>query len=240
MPTSLPSQISPILSIVMALSPRSVLDVGAGFGKYGVLCREYLDVLAGTAEDAPYPPPRRTKLDCIEASAKYVSPLHRYIYDSIHIGDALDVLPTLASDSYDLALVVDVLEHFSPKDAAPFMSLVLNVSRVALVATPKWESFQGRLFGNEYERHRSKWTARSLKSLASAHLLLRTRAASSHIVILSNEEDRLVHLYRQVGRARRLSMWLRHRTAILEWLHLRRPLRRLFRREASAKTGQGD
>ena len=32
------------MTIINALQPRSILDVGCGFGKYGMLLREYLDV----------------------------------------------------------------------------------------------------------------------------------------------------------------------------------------------------
>lgn len=44
MPTSDHHNINSILSVVTALRPKRILDVGCGFGKYGVLMREYLDV----------------------------------------------------------------------------------------------------------------------------------------------------------------------------------------------------
>ena len=44
MPTSDMHNIVPILTIMQHLQPRSVLDIGCGFGKYGVLLREYLDI----------------------------------------------------------------------------------------------------------------------------------------------------------------------------------------------------
>ncbi len=43
MPTSHLYQISDILEIISLIRPRSVLDVGVGFGKYGLLAREYLE-----------------------------------------------------------------------------------------------------------------------------------------------------------------------------------------------------
>jgi hypothetical protein len=43
MPTSYYVQISTTIQIIQDINPKSVLDVGAGFGKYGVLCRKMLD-----------------------------------------------------------------------------------------------------------------------------------------------------------------------------------------------------
>ena len=40
--TSNPMQISFVLDAILQLNPSSVLDIGCGSGKYGVLLREYL------------------------------------------------------------------------------------------------------------------------------------------------------------------------------------------------------
>ena len=44
MPTSGSTQISTILQLAQNISPTSILDIGIWLGKYGFLCREYLDV----------------------------------------------------------------------------------------------------------------------------------------------------------------------------------------------------
>ena len=46
MPTSYFEAIPDLIAAVKAESPESVLDVGIGFGKYGLLLREVLDVAA--------------------------------------------------------------------------------------------------------------------------------------------------------------------------------------------------
>ena len=38
------------MDIIIALKPFSVLDVGTSFGKYGVLCRKYLELWDGRTE----------------------------------------------------------------------------------------------------------------------------------------------------------------------------------------------
>lgn len=44
MPTSFIHAVPTIVETVTALSPESILDIGIGFGKYGVLLREALEV----------------------------------------------------------------------------------------------------------------------------------------------------------------------------------------------------
>jgi len=44
LPTGFYHQIPLIIEIVRTLSPRSILDVGVGFGKYGFLLREYMEL----------------------------------------------------------------------------------------------------------------------------------------------------------------------------------------------------
>ena len=47
MPVSIQFQITPCVSRIIGAQPKSVLDVGCGFGKWGYLCREYLDAFHG-------------------------------------------------------------------------------------------------------------------------------------------------------------------------------------------------
>jgi hypothetical protein len=234
MPSSWPAQIGPVLNLILAIEPRSILDIGAGFGKYGVLCREYLDVIPGARSGSSYPPPRRVVIDCIEACAEYVSPIHHYVYDRVYLGDALALLPTLARGSYELALVIDVLEHFSREEGSQFMKMVLAVADTALIATPTTEMPQGAIFGNEYERHRSRWRRDSLRGLAPASRFFSgVTAHTGHICLLSASAGALKGFSR---RARALA-WIGYRTALLERLHLRDPLRRVFRRGRAAGPG---
>jgi len=42
MPTSHPFQLDDIVQFIIETAPQSILDIGVGFGKYGVFAREYL------------------------------------------------------------------------------------------------------------------------------------------------------------------------------------------------------
>ena len=48
MPVIIHIQLTHCINKIIQLQPKSVLDVGCGFGKWGYLCREYLDVFPGS------------------------------------------------------------------------------------------------------------------------------------------------------------------------------------------------
>lgn len=103
----------------IAPTPRRILDVGCGFGKYGVLLREYLD---------PTP-----QVDGIEMWEPYVEP-HRLkgIYTTLRVGDALH-LKRADLDPYDMVMMGDVIEHMDKDAALAFLS---RVSGSVVIATP--------------------------------------------------------------------------------------------------------
>lgn len=158
MPSSHPDQIRPILDIVLRSKPESVLDIGIGFGKYGFLCREYLELWDGREVYHDW----TRRIDGIEIFEAYVGTLQRGIYSHIYIGDALEVLPSI-DYTYDLILVIDVLEHFSQSDGLRLLRACRAKGRKILVATPKNVRPQGAAFGNEHETHRFQWQPEHLE-----------------------------------------------------------------------------
>src|ERR1017187_7491474 len=102
MPTSPWSNITPILDLIMDLSPRPtrVLDVGVGCGKFGLLCKEYLGFWNSPDSQRP------VVVDGIEAFPAYLGASQRAIYDSLHVGDARAILPRFTTDAYDLVLLI--------------------------------------------------------------------------------------------------------------------------------------
>ncbi len=164
MPTSWPYQINEIMELIIQADPSSILDIGVGFGKYGVLSREYLELWSN--EDIEYGEWKRT-IDGIEAFEKYLTPLHKYIYNRIYIGNALSVLPNI-NKKYDIILIIDVLEHFSHEDGIKLLSLALEKGKDIIISTPKDIGHQEASFGNPYERHRFQWTKSHFKKMGHA------------------------------------------------------------------------
>lgn len=105
-----------VLGILDKLSDvRSVLDVGAGYGKYGVLLREHLDIRKGRLDRANW----RAKIDAVEPNLPI---LCRNPYDKIYPNDIKDIFQSLGE--YDLILIADVLEYMDKKSG---LSVLLSL-----------------------------------------------------------------------------------------------------------------
>jgi len=153
MPSSYPQLISPIIEIIRSVQPQSVLDIGIGFGKFGFLCREYLELWDGRNKYGDW----QKRIDGIEAFAQYVTPLQEQIYNKIYIGDARQIVPTL-DHYYDLILLIDVIEHFTLEDGHRLLHQSAKHARGCIVSTPLAALAQAAAFDNPYETHNSQWT----------------------------------------------------------------------------------
>lgn len=157
MPTSDPRQIPAILGEVQRLEPLSVLDAGAGWGKYGVLLREYVDEWRG-----------ELILDAVEGFPDYLdrSGLGEAAYNELIVADLADWDP--GRRVYDVVLLVDVLEHFEEAVGRALLRKLLACCAHLVVATPREPSDQwdveagGYPYGNGLEAHMSQWTEEKL------------------------------------------------------------------------------
>lgn len=160
MPTSHRYQINDIIDLIYFTHPQSLLDIGIGFGKYGFLAREYLEIWDKTDQYDVW----HCQIDGIEAFSEYIHPWHEQIYDNIFLGDAREIVPTLTT-CYDLTLLIDVLEHFTYADGWELIQQLQRHTRNILISTPKDIGHQGDVFGNDYETHRFQWNPSHFRSL---------------------------------------------------------------------------
>jgi len=152
MPTSDPHNISPILSVMRGLEPKRILDVGCGFGKYGVLLREYFDIWQERLDPAQW----QLHLEGIEAFERYHNPIHDYVYNKVHFGEAQGVVGGLGK--FDVVLIADVIEHLEEAEAVALTRDCLAHAPVLIVSTPREFYPQGDLCDNQYEVHRNTFT----------------------------------------------------------------------------------
>lgn len=153
MPTSYSQNVSPLLELALAENPRCVLDVGAGYGKWGFLLREYLDDFRWAHQ-----------IDGVEPWKDYTRRSHAdHFYDYLATGTFPECADDL-SPGYDLILMVDVLEHYEPAAAIAALRKALDMAPAVLIATPVGYP-QGAVNGNELERHRSEWFAKDLAEI---------------------------------------------------------------------------
>lgn len=120
------------------------------------MCRDILDT---PFEDMPL----RITLEGIEGFDKYVTDIHRILYDKIYYGNCLKLIDQLPDD-YDLILFIDVIEHLDKEDGKIFLKKLITKSKNVIVGTPKGFTPQDDVFGNELERHRSGWLPSDFKS----------------------------------------------------------------------------
>lgn len=181
MPTSQHYQIPKILDVIIALNPMSMLDIGTGFGKYGFLAREYLELWDGREDYEHF----TRRIDGVEIYKKYLTPVHKYIYDHIYEGNAMDVVPEL-KEKYDLIMIIDVLEHFEKEDGKKLLKTLLRKGRGVLVSVPKDIGDQGEVFGNVHETHHAEWEKSDFAAIAPSYFIPDT---TSIIVYLGRSED---------------------------------------------------
>jgi tetratricopeptide (TPR) repeat protein len=153
MPVSTGIFITSALIEIEKLRPESVLDVGCGFGLWGFLCRMYLDVFPGRRGKEQW----RTRIEGVEAFAKYIMPHQEFLYDKIHIGEIQELFDQLGE--FDLYIFGDILEHLPKQDGTRVLeSAYRKAGKGILINVPLGEGWLRE--GNEdnpYEAHVSVW-----------------------------------------------------------------------------------
>ena len=170
MPSSQAITIPVVIDVIKRLKPTAILDVGVGFGKWGHLFREYTDIKASEHDPARYNRGNWTvRIDGIDAYPAYVTDMHHYLYNAIHIGPVESVLPTLGE--YDVVFFGDVIEHMDKSSGMRVLATALeHASKAVILTTPKYDSGQEELCGNPFERHRSLWTAAEFLGFSGARV----------------------------------------------------------------------
>lgn len=137
MPTSWNHVIPIVCDQLEARQPTSVLDIGAGMGKYGMLAREY-----GHA----------TKVDAVEGEPRYVTKTLKAIYDHIYVFDITKHLSKLPP-TYELVTFIDCIEHM-PKEAG---HRVLQYFSCPIIVSTPLDDMPQHIPGYPLEDHVSHW-----------------------------------------------------------------------------------
>ena len=153
--TSNPMQISFVLDAILQLAPTSILDIGCGSGKYGVLLREYLPT---------------ARIDGIEGFPRYVTAVHRTVYNNVYEGNALDIVGRMMHE-YDLTIMIDVFEHLAPDHGGLLLTLLKARSKGVLISVPVWHPHQEAIHGNPFQEHRAQYDVAILRRLGFKQIL---------------------------------------------------------------------
>lgn len=151
-----------IITQLVNSRPKSVLDLGVGFGFYGVSVRNFLDY--GVK-------PFKTWLAGIEGFESYRNPCWD-VYDKIEIGriqdiDFLSLLPP-SKEKWACIMMSDVLEHFEKEEGIAQIDRAKSAlarGGILIISTPGRFGPQGAAHGNVLERHRSLFISKDLEPL---------------------------------------------------------------------------
>ncbi len=153
MPVSTSVHITHCLRYIITMRPRSILDIGCGFGMWGFLSRMYLDV----AEERVQPEDWKIHIDGLELFEPYIQTHQRALYTNILIGDVRELAPKVGN--YELIIAGDVIEHLDKDDGEEVIAQLYDkATRALFVNIPLGEGWEHpERHGNPGELHRSQW-----------------------------------------------------------------------------------
>jgi len=152
MPSSDPAAIPSVVRFVKSLQPKTILDLGCGFGKWGFLFREYLEVAKGRY----YLKDWEVDITGVDIFSKYIVDQHHVFYDRIRVED---VFTFFEHDQtvYDFIMCGDLIEHMHMQEGQALLGLLLTRGKANCVVTPAKFVEQGAYLGNEHEIHLTLW-----------------------------------------------------------------------------------
>ena len=154
-------QIPFCVQALLDVAPSRVLDIGVGFGRWGMLVREFCEEWQGRVHRENW----TVWLEGVEAFPSNVEEYHHLFYNWIHITDALPFLRS-TTDHWDLVILGDVLQEWPKLEAQAVLELSLQAGTYVLLNLPLGPGWiQGPTYGNPYEEHRSSWSLDDLLPL---------------------------------------------------------------------------
>jgi len=145
MPVSDLHNLSDVAIEIQRIAPKTVLDLGVGFGLYGVLCRQIIDGQNGRCHEKTW----EGKIVGYEAWANYRNPC----WD---VYNEMNVQPFDIRAGFDLVLMIDSLEHLPLKVGRSYLRFLVEHNKHVIVSVPNGRMDQGETFGNPHEAH--LWT----------------------------------------------------------------------------------
>jgi len=152
---SFPENIPQILRAIYILQPKTILDVGPGMGKYGLLIREQdisCKVEKAAHEGGDLKPKDDLIIDCAEDTEYFLTGRHGdvlyKIYNRVIAQSIFDIGDVLKEKKYDAILLIDTVEHWTKEKAIALIEEMTNYSNV-IISTPKRTGmYQEHLYGD--------------------------------------------------------------------------------------------
>lgn len=168
---------------------KSILDIGIGYGKYGLLCREYItpfDIMDDTW--------KRLRLDGVEVFPTYIKPYSLGIYSNIFVMDIRkfceDPRRWCKESSWDMILLLDIIEHMNKEEGIQVIRKLSEFSRWILICTPELLKFYPQAVKQYHpkERHVSLWEIEDFEQFNVDEIILKQQ-----FLIVMLEGDLLIN-----------------------------------------------
>ena len=163
MPSSMHQHLAVMVGEIIKTQPKTILDIGVGFGKWGYLTREYLE----THFDRVYPDSWQLRIDGVEAWERYIKGFKwlSTFYNRIFCGDIYDLKDQIGN--YDLIIAGDIIEHLEKEKGIEVLKQLIHKARKKfLLSIPLRDWLNNKIVDdNPYESHRSVWYAKELIAL---------------------------------------------------------------------------
>ena len=184
MASSFINQLPAIIHVIQKLKPKTILDIGKGFGKYGFLIHEYAGIDNTKKIDAVKSLQAQSNIlvDAVEVDEDLMLPHLEQLYNTIYFGNILLKYKDLPA--YDLVLMIDIIEHINKEEATLLLKHLLQLGNKIIIATPI-KFFKQELYKSEFERHISHWTLNDFKNIGCINVQYFDAGA---VYLLSNEK----------------------------------------------------
>lgn len=156
MPVAQPENIPTICNLIKSKKPKSILDVGCGFGMYGFLARIYTGLWTTNITPKEYSDWKNlSRVDAIEIFEPWITDLQKMIYNKIFIGDMREIMPKV--DNYDMIILGDSLEHLNKEDGENILKIAKEKAKTVVISMPDYFEKGEKKGGNEWELHQYVW-----------------------------------------------------------------------------------
>lgn len=127
-------------------------------------CKTVLDI--GCGDDSPLQYVsgnfKSEGLDIYEKSIKISK--KKKIHNSYKLGDVSNIQNLYKDNSFDALIAFDLIEHFKKKEGLELLKKFEAIAaKKVIILTPNGFLPQGKLYGNEYQVHKSGWKQNDFK-----------------------------------------------------------------------------
>lgn len=145
-----------IEQILRLLKPKTILDLGAGAGKYGELAKKINPPIRSIA---------------IEIENNYIKKFNlSSIYNEIWNISATDLInPKYYDSSFDVIIIGDVIEHLRKSNGIDLLNFLIYRCRWIIIKFPH-RYLQNSVDGYQSEAHISVWTKNDFNSFEKTEL----------------------------------------------------------------------